>query len=264
MLLHFDEEALTYRDDRQYFGTNCDKGIEKYVDIFLASKDILLLLKRYLIKKKLIIIGIPKFELLKEPLKKIFLEKSKDFKKKYGDYILITSRFANVNYNRNKKVNQPPSIYGDYLTSTKKIFDKFKLIPNLINKLYPNNKIIIRPHPSENIETWKKIVKKNKNCEVIYDDFLYPWILGSKFIIQNRCSTGIEAFILKKVISFDPYYSKYSLHKIFSLIGKVFVKFKDINKKNIENRKNSNNLSVYNSMQYYVHNIKKRLIQSGS
>ena len=34
----FDEEALTYRDDRQYFGTNCDKGIEKYVDIFLASK----------------------------------------------------------------------------------------------------------------------------------------------------------------------------------------------------------------------------------
>ena len=73
---------------------------------------------------------------------------------------MITSRFANVNYNRNKKVNQPPLYLWRLPHKLQKIFDKFKLIPNLINKLYPNNKIIIRPHPSENIETWKKLLKR--------------------------------------------------------------------------------------------------------
>ena len=255
----FDEEALTYRDDRQYFGTNCDKGIEKYVDIFfLASRRHFDTVKRIFHKKKLIIIGIPKFELLKKPLNKIFTEKSNEFKKKYGNYILITSRFGNVNYNQRKKIKQPISIYGNYFLDSKKIFEKFKLIPNIINKIYPQSKIIIRPHPSENVGTWKKIVKKNKNCEVIYDDFLYAWILGSKFTIQNRCSTGIEAFMLKKkVFSFDPYYSRYPLHDIFSLIGKVFTDLKSINKKNIENKKNFNKLSTYNFMQYYIHNVKK-------
>jgi len=196
--------------------------------------------------------------LLKRPLKKIFIKKANEFKKKYGNYILITSRFANVNYNQEKIIKQPSSIYGDYFLYSKKIFKKFKLIPNIINQIYPQNKIIIRPHPSENIENWKKIVEKNKNCEVIYDDFLYAWILGSKFIIQNRCSTGIEAFILKKkVFSFDPYYSKYPLHNIFSRIGKVFPDLNSINKRNIENEKNFKKLSALNFMQYYIHNVKR-------
>ena len=33
----FDEESLTYYNDDQYYSSNCDKGIENYIDKVFAS-----------------------------------------------------------------------------------------------------------------------------------------------------------------------------------------------------------------------------------
>jgi len=253
----FDEESLTYPNDKQYFGLKCDKGIENYIDYFFVSgtRHYKTLIKRFK-KHQLILTGVPRFELLKNPYKNIFAKKAANLKKKYGEYILICSRFGNVNFYEGKKKKHPKNIYGNYISTSKKIFKNFIKIPEKISKIYPNNNIIIRPHPSEDPEIWKETLFVNKNFKVIYDDELYPWLLGSKFVIQNRCSTGIEAYFLKKkVISFEPYPMKDEINVLFSNLGKSFKTIDQFNKKNLKYDKNYWTKSHTKKIKHYIENI---------
>ena len=255
-----DEESLTYNNDKQYFGIKCDEGIENIIDLFFVTskRHYKTLIKRFN-KNKLVIVGMPRFEVLKKPFRNYFYKKVAKIKNKYGEYILICSRFGNVNFNHIKKVNQPKLIYGDHLQVSKKIFNQFSKIPNALSNVYPDTKIIVRPHPSENKDIWKKIISKNKNCEVIYDDDLYPWLIGSKFVIHNRCTTGLEAYMLdKEVISYDPYHNKYALKPLFSCLGKNFTKISQINKNNLKQKNNFNKKIFTNKIKYYLENVGKK------
>ena len=113
---------------------------------------------------------------------------------KYGKFILINSRFGNVNRN---------SIYQKkfdklYFQSSLKIFKKFLKLPEKISKLYPKMNIILRPHPSESTSKWIKKYEKKNNIFIIYKDNVIPWILSCKKIYQNRCTTALDAFFLSK------------------------------------------------------------------
>lgn len=68
-------------------------------------------------------------------------------------------------------------------------------------------KVIVRPHPSENIEIWKKYTKNySKKIKIIRSGNVLSWILAAKLLIHNGCTTAIEAlFLKKKIISFCPY-----------------------------------------------------------
>tara|TARA_B100000989_G_scaffold298563_1_gene288455 strand:+ start:4759 stop:6075 length:1317 start_codon:yes stop_codon:yes gene_type:complete len=258
----FDEESITYRDDKQYFATKFDKDLEKYTDCFFLTGE---RQKKTILRKrkntKYLLTGNLRFELLKLEYRK-FYEKIVDiYKKKHGDFILITSRFANLNYNDTKKVKQPSSKYGDYLKDSKIIFQEFKKIPYEFREKC-NNKIIIRPHPSEDVTTWNKITKKIDNCEIIYEGDIVPWLLASKLVIFNRCTTGIEGYLLnKKTFSLDPIVEKDPLKKLYRSISKNFKTAKNLVNEIAENKRfllNYKNLANDDLLRQYIFNTKKK------
>ena len=60
-------------------------------------------------------------------------------------------------------------------------------------------KMMIRPHPRENIDDWKKITNKFKNIYVVAPiDDVTSYILASKGVMHNGCSTGISSLLLGK------------------------------------------------------------------
>lgn len=69
-----------------------------------------------------------------------------------------------------------------------------------IAKNLPNEKIIMRPHPSENIEMWKELTKEYKNIEVNNEDTIVEWITKSKLLIQYASTSAIQANILGKPV----------------------------------------------------------------
>ncbi len=219
----FDEESITYRNDKQYFSAKFDKGLEKYVDCFFLTgnrQKKTILRKRK--KARYLLTGNLRFELLKPGYEKLYKDAVQKIKKKYGKFILITSRFANVNYNDKKKVHFPKS-YGSYLKDSKTIYKEFKKLPEEIRKKKIHTNIIVRPHPSENPDDWIKITKNLPNCKVVYDDDINPWLSSAKFIIFNRCTTGIEGYLLrKKTFSLDPIVEKDPLKKLYSSISKNY------------------------------------------
>lgn len=84
----------------------------------------------------------------------------------------------------------------------------------LANK-YSNMKILLRPHPCDNVEYWKNIFNKNKNVQITNNiDSISPLISHAEVVIQNGCTSAMEAVLQGvPVISYGPdrVYSKLSV-----------------------------------------------------
>ena len=60
--------------------------------------------------------------------------------------------------------------------------------------------IVFRPHPSEDIETWKIILNGIPNVHVIRDGPIDPWVKNAFAVMHNSCTTALEATISKKPV----------------------------------------------------------------
>ncbi|MBT6136113.1 MAG: hypothetical protein HOH65_01460, partial [Rhodospirillaceae bacterium] len=66
-------------------------------------------------------------------------------------------------------------------------------------------KIIVRPHPSENLEPWNQMVRGIDGVSVIREGDHLAWTLGSELLLHTSCTTGLEAFLLDHpVLSLTP------------------------------------------------------------
>jgi hypothetical protein len=54
----------------------------------------------------------------------------------------------------------------------------------------------VRPHPTENQEVYKNIAARCKRVHVTNEGNVVPWLLASKAVIHNGCTTGVEAYMM--------------------------------------------------------------------
>jgi hypothetical protein len=78
------------------------------------------------------------------------------------------------------------------------------LIPKLAD-WFPGHTIIVRPHPSEDHETWRRLVSHQPNVEVLHEGNVVPWLLAAEALLHNGCTTAVEAAVLRKpALSYMP------------------------------------------------------------
>jgi len=70
----------------------------------------------------------------------------------------------------------------------------------VISAKFPDMKFILRPHPSEDIINWKVALKGLDNVHVIFRGNASDWILGALAVIHTGCTTGIESWIMEKIV----------------------------------------------------------------
>ena len=150
-----------------------------------------------------------------------FFEKSEEKKiqKHYKNYIFLVSNFAYPHRDGDKFLVNISKKAGLLETEKDKIALKFDMdyrkfvfgrYLKLLKKLsenFPEKKIILRPHPSENIVKWKFYLRKLRNVEVVFKYDVSIWIRNCEYFVHSSCSTGLEAFFRgKNPISFLPLY----------------------------------------------------------
>jgi len=129
--------------------------------------------------------------------------------------------------------------------------EQFKLIGyfiQAIKHLAHQNKnylIVLRPHPSESIETWRILLDKIPNVSVIADDGVSLWVKNAFAILHNGCTTALEASFFKKpIITYSPFKANHSrelandlgqkvttLHELSKKVDDIFFKNLKKNKK---------------------------------
>ncbi|WP_272480005.1 surface carbohydrate biosynthesis protein [Aquibacillus koreensis] len=149
-------------------------------------------------REKCHVVGNPRFDLLKPKFRDIYNDDAENIKQLHGDFVLINTRFSQYNSANGKKENV-------HFRHIKKLFYYFiEMIKNICEK-FPDLNFIVRPHPGEDFSSYRKALSQYKNVHVIHEGNIIKWILASRVIIHNGCTSGIEAFLLgKPVISYVP------------------------------------------------------------
>ena len=233
-------------------GTNND--LIKYMSKILfwgenEKKEFLDRHSRYLTNDKIEVTGNPRFDLCKIAYRDYHMNKSKQSNLDknlimvdtafgvYNNIININLEFEhwkNVKYEKNR---------GEYdrhqwLKNIKPLYEyQKKIFPHFLDGIkyicncYSNYNFLIRPHPVENLDTYRNFFKDIKNVEVSNEGSAVEKFINSKLVIHNGCTTAIEALFHEiPSVCFLPLYDKDMVQTLPSEIS-----YKAFNKKELKN-----------------------------
>lgn len=185
--------------------------------------------------------GNARVDLLRPELRGVFQPKVDTLRARYGNFILINTNFSFVNnFVSSLNLIQRDS-KGNFLNVSRTglglsrefaegmsnhqqlIYDNFrKLLPKLY-EWFPNTQFILRPHPSENHDIWREIIKGQNNIQVVHDGNVVPWLMACQCLLHNGCTTAVEAAVLgTPSITYQPIHSEiYDYHLPNSLSHKA-------------------------------------------
>ena len=270
-----DEEGLITFSDSMYLDLKVSKKSLEFIDkIFLWSishKE--LFEKRFHYEDKYIISGSPRFDLSKNNFIQVFQKESNIIKNKYQDYILVCCSFSFANYylkNHNYiktlkkqkviKNNEDLNNFNKYLHYNKEALDFFLNAIPILAKKFNKSKIIVRPHPSENSDIYINLSQKFKNVFVEEKYSIHAWIINSKCIIHNYCTSSSEAlslsiprFALRK--SFDKTVHKTIPYEISSVCKNIDELIYKINNLLTKNKYEISEKKAKKDFKKYLHNI---------
>jgi len=148
------------------------------------------------------------------------------------EFILINTSFSIVNPSAGDKklekfINQDKSLT---YTAKQKLHQKKQFFKNVFNDFLEmieyisknsTSKIIIRPHPSENISTYINKFKSKKNITVSNSKPIEDLLPSAKLVVHYDCTTGLEALLKGKMtIS----YSKLHNNEVVAYLPRKFSK----------------------------------------
>ena len=220
-----DEEALVHYPPEIYYARRVGMEALNLIDILIAWGEA----NRTLLEgcpgfgghDKIKVLGNPRVDFLRPELSGFFDDQVASLRQQHGDFILINTNFGSINcyddkFNLFRRKNGQlapgrgsrgmPRDYAEGLFYYRtQIFEEFRRMIPRIAAAFPENKIIVRPHPAEDQAVWRELLSPNSNVAVVREGNVVPWLRACKCLIHNGCTTAVEGFILgAKIISFVP------------------------------------------------------------
>ncbi|HET7681144.1 MAG TPA: surface carbohydrate biosynthesis protein [Xanthobacteraceae bacterium] len=208
------EEGLVYRNRDAYLHERVAPQAFDEIEAFFAwggvhaadVRDVV-----HNVPERIFETGNPRLDLLRPGLREFYRPDAEALRARFGDFILINTNFGRYNhyFGRDKVLDilktrglvrhaKDETFFRGWIDFLGQVFHSFEdMLPRLA-KAFPTRTIVLRPHPSENHDTWRKIAAGIPNVQVIYEGGVVPWLMASALSIHNGCTTGIEGALLDK------------------------------------------------------------------
>lgn len=162
--------------------------------------------------------GNPRMDLMRPELRTFFAPEVAALRARHGRFVLINTNFGRLNSflpSRNLTPSAPGELALRNLRPTdlplatwifrERLFNHFKKMVPALAAALPELRIVVRPHPSERVKTWRELAAGHANVEVVREGHIAPWLLAAEALVQNGCTTGFEAFLLDvPSIAYEP------------------------------------------------------------
>lgn len=161
--------------------------------------------------------GNPRLDLLRPEFRVAAEKEAAELRARHGKFVLLNGNFGSFNHfmgfdylwkslGQKGWLNEPADVdfHRRRIGLQGRIFNALReVVPKLASA---GHSIIIRPHPSENLEPWLKIAQDSaERVKVIREGNIVPWLLAANALLHNGCTTSVEAFVLgRPVVSFRP------------------------------------------------------------
>ena len=218
-IVAWDEEALVHLPPETYFSRRLHpESIKNVSHLFAWGQDNAALWRQYSHLPDDLPIhntGNPRNDMLRPEMHPFYEKEVQSRRRQYGDFILVNTNFNHVNafgpdlnlFKPLKKHDEFPQFgraargmsraYAQGLWDHKHaVFKSFQQILPKLDQAFPDLKIIIRPHPTERHEVYQDIAARCSRVHVTNEGNVVPWILATKVVLHNGCTTGVEAFVM--------------------------------------------------------------------
>ena len=224
-VIHLDEEGIFWGDDE-----NHRQRLNRRMDLDQITRNDYICTwgsfqkehyqnETKALPENIVVTGNPRFSLLTDKYKSIYQERVGELKAKYKNFILIPTAFGLFNnllghndsfskrrlfsnkYNVEEYVRQ----LDEWSYSGKTFCEFIKMISHISHEFQDLN-IVVRPHPSEKMDIYHSALSNFDNVFVVYSGEVQQWILASKILIHDGCTTALESYIANTpVINFQPF-----------------------------------------------------------
>ncbi len=218
-IVTWDEEALVHLPPDIYFSRRLHPEALKHVShLFAWGPDNVELWRQYPYLPADLPIhstGNPRGDMLRPKLHSFYDEEVQAIERTYGNFILVNTNFNHVNafgpdmnlFQPVQKPGESPKFgraargmtreYAEGLQNHKNtVFKSFqRFIPEL-EQAFPDYTIVIRPHPTERHDVYHQMANCCRRVRVTNEGNVVPWLLATKALIHNGCTTGVEAFLM--------------------------------------------------------------------
>ena len=218
-IVTWDEEALVHLPPETYYSRRLHPEAIKLVShLFAWGQDNVELWQQYPHLPEDMPIhntGNPRNDMLRPEMHPFYEEEVQALRRQYGDFILINTNFNHVNafgsdMNLFQPVNKPGELakfgraargmsreYAQGLWDHKHaVFKSFQQLLPKLDQAFPDLNIVIRPHPTERHDVYKDIAARCSRVHVTNEGNVVPWILATRVVVHNGCTTGVEAFVM--------------------------------------------------------------------
>lgn len=153
------------------------------------------------------ITGNPRIDLMRPELRDYLQPQVDSIRDRFGEFIMVNTNFGLVNHfypelgylKKATEASETSTVHPyDFGKGRHKlaIFNHFqKMLPSLCEAL-SDHAVVLRPHPSENQAPWLAIAERCKNLRIANDGSITPWLMATKAVVANGCTTMIEAAVL--------------------------------------------------------------------
>ena len=163
-------------------------------------------------EEKIWLVGNPRIEVLSPPFRTYHQSCLPNWQEEHN-YVLIATNFVSANMARS---------YGmDPITQAKRIFASSNFRPEIVEKLladgldivnweqnamksyidairqlltaYPEIPFVVRPHPSEEMATWKNLLASHRNVTISKTGSAANWLVSARLLIHAGSTVALEA-----------------------------------------------------------------------
>jgi surface carbohydrate biosynthesis protein len=154
----------------------------------------------------------PRWDLLRPGLRSFYEEEAAELRQRFGSFILINTNLGFTNsekgsaeeiINDQERLGKLSMANPEHVAYVNNVLAmeaaNRAVIVKLIDELpkrFPDRRIVLRPHPSERLDTWRSQVDGHAVVDVIREGPAIPWILAADVLVHTNCTTGVEAAAL--------------------------------------------------------------------
>jgi surface carbohydrate biosynthesis protein len=178
------------------------------------------------VAQRIAVTGNARIELLRPEHRERQFPARDEIRHAFGRFILVNTNFGYINTEfgmpqdflahcvrvgvLNPTKPEELQLYEDRFIFERENMKAFCTMIPALKEAFPEHTLVVRPHPSENHETWRRLVGHVPGVVITGEGAPVPWILASEFLVHNTCTTGLEALLLgQPVAAFSPFTNIY-------------------------------------------------------
>jgi surface carbohydrate biosynthesis protein len=209
-----DEEALGSSDPK-YLMQDCWHDVSRFITkVFCQGevhRDALSTLRNFR-TDQLVITGNSRVDLLRSPFLDALRPRAEEIREQYGPFVLINTDCSSVNgkvtdldlYRQvlvqigwvDPTSESDIALMEDHITHDTNNLKAIGDFITAMNRALPARKLVLRPHPTEDIGYWNRLAREVDNLTIVTNTEAPEWILAADILVQTGCTTGVEAAVI--------------------------------------------------------------------